>query len=137
MDTKVMTNSSWLDFLVDASAIRSVFGDQVPTLENIDLHEVVLHRDGPRVLLRFDLSQFPSHPPKKWAFAGFNRVQVRLLAVGVRELAILGLQSECKLSLNVLAEGASIRIRTQEGATKIDLVADCLVVDGLSAYLDR
>jgi hypothetical protein len=129
--------TAWLDLLSDASAIRAIFGDQIPTLEDIDVHEVVLHRDGPRVLLRFDLQQFPTNPPRKWELAGFNRVQLKLLAVGVRELSIVGLQSECKLSLSLFEDGSLIRIRTRKGEMKIDIAADCLLIDSVSAYCVR
>src|ERR1700730_13283023 len=63
---------SWADLLDDPAKVRSIYGDDVPSLDSVHLHEITLHRDGARLTLRFDLSKYPTDPPKKWQAQGFN-----------------------------------------------------------------
>jgi hypothetical protein len=127
----------WTENLVDATALKVIYGQDMPSLEGINLHGIDIQRDGPRVLLRFDLREFPKQPPKKWESSGFNRVQLRLLAVGVSELQINGLQSNCILDLNITEEKGTIRLSADSGAMKIDIAAEHLIIDGVSAYCDE
>ena len=129
--------TSWIDLLLDATPIRKIYGAELPSLVDIDVHEIVLHRDGPRVLLRFDCQKFPTNPPVKWKLAEYNRLQLTLLAVGIHEISIRGLPSECKLSLNVIENGELIRIQTLEGDMNINILADSLLVDNISAYRNQ
>ncbi len=126
---------SWTDNLVDASPLSSIFGTEVPTLNDIDLHEVRLHRDGPRVLLRFDMRDFPARPPQKWIKAGFDRVQIQLIAIGVQSVKISGLQSTIKIDLNIFREEKAVRMTADNGSFKLELTAAALLVEGVSAYL--
>lgn len=131
-----MKMKSWLELLVDANPILAIYGEDVPTLDSIDLHEIVLHRDGPRALLRFDLQHFPKCPPKKWVAAKFNRVQLKLLAVGIHQLSISGLQPKCVLNLSVTDSNGLICLHADKGEMKFDIVADNLLIDSVSAYHD-
>ncbi|WGZ96376.1 MAG: Imm50 family immunity protein [Candidatus Thiothrix putei] len=130
-----MTN--WISFLSDDAMLRAIFGDELPTLQQVDIHEVVLHWDGSRVLLRFDLAEFPKSPPKKWKASGFNRVQLKLLAVGIHDFSIEGWCSQCRCSIRVFSAGKTIGLQTEEGKVKIMLTTDFLLLDGISAYHDQ
>lgn len=79
----------WLDSLDDDRPIRAVYGEQFPSLTAVVFHEVCLHRDGPRVTLRLDLSEFPAHPSKKWLQQEANVVQVELMLIGIQRLSLL------------------------------------------------
>lgn len=142
MDSKITTLGEiklevWTDSLVDATALKAIYGQDMPSLLGINLHGIDIQRDGPRVLLRFDLREYPKQPPKKWKNSGFNRVQLRLLAVGVSELKINGLQSNCILDLNITEEKDTIRLSTDSDAMKIDIAAEHLIIDSVSAYCDE
>lgn len=126
--------NDWLDELVNAAPVRAIYGEVTPMLEGIDLHEVTLHRDGPSVLLRFDLHQFPEQPPKKWAMAGFNRVQLKLVADGVHKLDITGLQRKCVMDISILKTGDLIFLSADNGEMKIRIVAEHLLINQISAY---
>ena len=129
-----MTTTNWTESLLDAAPVKAIYGSNPPLLEGIDLHEINLHRDGPRVLLRFDLPNFPTHPPQKWASVGFNRVQIRLMALDVQLLEIAGLQSNMKIDLSIRKEGALVCIRADNGAVRLQLAAESLIVESISAY---
>lgn len=131
-----MTTTNWTDSVLDAAPVKAIFGPNPPSLEGIDLHEINLHRDGPRVLLRFDLQDFPVHPPRKWASAGFNRVQMRFIALGVQLMEIAGLQSSMKTDLKINKEGRLVRICADNGAFRLKLTAESLIVESISAYCE-
>ncbi|WP_179107061.1 Imm50 family immunity protein [Variovorax sp. KK3] len=124
----------WTDLLVDAAPVRAIYGSSPPLLEGVDLHEMSLHRDGPRLLLRFDLHGFPDHPPAKWSASGLNRVQMRLLAVGVENLQISGFSSNMRMDLRIVKEGPLVRLCGQNEHAKFGLRTEFVMVDGISAY---
>ncbi|NIM40577.1 MAG: hypothetical protein GTN84_06170 [Hydrogenophaga sp.] len=126
--------SNWTDLLRDAAPIKAIYGLHLPTLEGIDLHEICLHRDGPRALLRFDLKDFPSFPPKKWSSSGFNRVQIRLCATDVQSVKLEGLGKNMVLDLAVVKDGARVRLRADNGVVRFDMRATSVFVETVSAY---
>ncbi|WP_105661044.1 Imm50 family immunity protein [Cronobacter dublinensis] len=81
---------SWTDVLVDKSKVSSIFKEEEPSLCNIDIHEIIFHRDGPKITLRFNLENYPSDPPKKWVLQKFNTVQLQLTALDINEVKFSG-----------------------------------------------
>ena len=127
--------TDWTELLVDPRTIRAIFG-QAPSLEQVELVSIVLNRDGPMATLSFELAEFPVDPPKKWREAGFNAVQVRLQALGVRALEIRGLETTPILDLRLQREGDLLRVSGATDVMSIDITAEFLDVfsDGVSAY---
>lgn len=111
----------------------AIYGQDVPSLHGVDFHGLELRRDGPALLLRFDLPDYPKHPPQKWA-AEFNRVQLRLLALGVRDFKMVGLQRSCRLAVGVVKNDEQIRLLGNGPGMPFEVSADHLLVDGVSAY---
>lgn len=128
---------SWADFLVDPAAIRAIYGEDQPGLDCVDVHEILLNTAGSRVSLRFDLREFPKLPPKKWMLSGFNKVQLELMAVGVRKLSISGWQSLCKLSFDVFMDDGLVHLYAKNECVEIDVVAEHLILAKISAYCDQ
>ncbi|SCF18481.1 Immunity protein 50 [Micromonospora viridifaciens] len=126
--------SGWVDLLSESHGIRAIYGEDLPALTSVDLHEFALHRDGPRATLRFDLPQFPKSPPKKWADQGFNVVQVQLTLVDVLHLAIVGWTTRAVLDINVERMGEVLSLRANNGPVDINIDARWLVLSHLSAY---
>ena len=128
--------SSWIDTLDDNHFLRTLFPAEAPALDPIRLHEVQLHQDGPAVSLRFDLQAYPQQPPAKWQTARSNTVQVRLVGIGVREMAIRGWSRNNvgRLVLNGPVNG--IVVEFDAAGCRISGVFDRLRVDSVSAYRD-
>lgn len=124
----------WVDFLSEPHGIRAIYGEELPTLTSVDLHELVLHRDGPRATLRFDLAQFPREPPKKWADQGFNVVQVQLTLVDVHHLTVAGWTTHATLDLDVERRDGVLLLRTLNGPVGVNIDARWLVLSHLGAY---
>jgi hypothetical protein len=135
---ELMTKSTdWTNWVDNTAPVEALFGSALPGLDAIELHEIILHRDGPRVVLRFDLKDFPVLPPKKWSAAGFNRLQMRLLASGVQDLQIVGLLPQMKVDLSINKDGPLIYLCAENGAVRLELRADFVIVDSISAYCEK
>ncbi|MGX1810000.1 Imm50 family immunity protein [Nocardia sp. NPDC055321] len=128
---------SWLDLVVDPQPIRSVFKESEPSLTGISLQSLCMHRDGPRVTLRVDLSSYPDNPPAKWVQRQANTVQVELMFVGVTEWSIQGIGVDSILSLDVSRIGGGIHATTgPDSVPQIIITAGALLVSSISAYLN-
>lgn len=124
----------WIDLIGRAEFLRQLF-PQAPSLQGLRLFEVDLHQDGPRVLLRFDLRAFPEHPPAKWVKDQANRVQVRLLGVGVRALEVRGWTANNIVDIEVAAAPPTGRRFVARGAGfSLEAVFEHLELTGVSAY---
>lgn len=126
----------WTNFLLNAEKIAAIFPGEVPSLVDVDLHEVVLHRDGPRITLRFDLANYPKVAPKKWEMQKFNRVQLQLTLIGIVDISIKGWATECKIDLLLQKVGNRVKLLGSNELVEIEVVADFVRLDEVSAYCD-
>jgi len=118
--------------LENPQEIQSLFGDEID-LSAIQLHEVVLHRDGPVLRLRFDIPSVPEQLPKKWS-AGVNTTQLSLAAWGLQSLQIEGWASNIGGELSVTSDGALKRLTFNGEKCRINAVCEMLRVENISAY---
>lgn len=126
----------WTDLLLDPTPVKSVFGEKPPALDGINLHEIILHHDGPHALLRFDLKYFPLFPPKKWVLENSNCVQLQLLAVGVEDVFVSGFRSNITIDLKIKKIEGRIFLHGDNGDVRFSLYAEYLSVGKVSAYLN-
>ena len=61
---------------------------------------------------------------------------MRLIALGVQLLEIAGLQSNMKIDLSINKEGPLTRVCADNGTVRLELTAEFLIVDSISAYCD-
>ncbi|WP_196814645.1 Imm50 family immunity protein [Nocardia sp. BMG111209] len=126
---------SWIELLTDARAVQAIYRDNPPSLENLILHELCLHRDGPRVVIKADLADFPDNPPKKWRDRGFDTVRVELLLDGVTRAEISGISINSQISLRLTREKGQIHATVGPGSTTtLDIWSDLLTLNLISAY---
>jgi Immunity protein 50 len=118
--------------LENPQAITSLFGDAIE-LSAIQLHEVVLHRDGPVLRLRFDIPIVPEQLPKNWQ-AGVNTTQLSLAAWGLQSLQIEGWASNIGGELSVTADGKLKRLTFNGEKCCINAICEMLRVENVSAY---
>lgn len=128
---------SWVELLERKAPLRSIFGEQDPGIESIVLHEVSLHRDGPRVDLRFDVSQFPRTPPRKWVELDFNTVQIILSLVSIHHLVLDGWGTANAGDLKLLQTSPrGLVVEFTSASTKLKILCDSALVARVSAYHD-
>lgn len=80
----------WTDYLVNPQYINSIYHEDKPNLNNVDIHEIVFHRDGPKISIRMNLKEYPNIPPKKWTIQKFNTVQIILTLVDIEYVNMSG-----------------------------------------------
>ncbi|RJT46685.1 Imm50 family immunity protein [Rahnella woolbedingensis] len=107
----------WTDYLVDSQHIDSIYHDDKPSLNNVDIHEIIFHRDGPKISIRMNLNEYPSSPPKKWVLQKFNTVQLTLTLIDIKDVNMSGW-----INTNYVAD-ASIEIINDNIFMKLDSVS--------------
>lgn len=125
----------WAELVEDQRGIRAIFGGQAPDLRSISLHELSLDRDGPQLVLRFDLNKFPDTPPRKWQ--RFNTVQLELSFIGVRDVNIAGWGTEIKTDLRFWrADDGIFVVELEGGGIRVSARALAAMIRKISAYED-
>jgi hypothetical protein len=125
----------WTEFLTDSRPIRAIYGDGLPSLRNLALHELSRHRDGPHVTLSADLQEFPASPPRKWREQRFNTVNIKLTFESVTSVNIFGIDSDSQVSVEVSRENEQIHAVTGSYSTTVfDIWCDYLTLSSISAY---
>lgn len=54
---------SWTEYLVSSKYIDSIYHENKPSLNNVNIHEIIFHRDGPKISIRMNLNEYPETPP--------------------------------------------------------------------------
>ncbi|MDP2269636.1 MAG: Imm50 family immunity protein [Archangium sp.] len=126
----------WIDSVGSAEFLRKLF-PKAPSLHRVRILEVDLHQDGPRVLVRLDLNEFPEQAPDKWVQSNANKVQVRLMGVGVQDLEVRGWSANNIADIEILASGPDgVRFIATGAGFQLKGVFEHLAVDSVSAYTD-
>lgn len=128
-------SADWVSLLVNPEPIRAIFGTHTPSLTDVEVHDLLLGRDGPSLLVRFDLPDYPAEPPRKWVEAEANRVQLRLRAVEVRALTVNGVGWATATAMTLQPEDGAVRLRLGGADTCLDALVGWVYVDEISAYL--
>ena len=131
--------ADWAELLDHPRTIRAIFG-VAPSLDQVELHSILLDRDGPSATLDIELAEaeFPGDPPEKWREAGFNRA-VGLKYGGIRELDIRGLETGPIFDLKIERVGELFRVWGGTEQMSVDITADFLAIpsDSVSAFQRR
>jgi hypothetical protein len=126
--------TTWLDAVDDPRGVRAIYGDDVPPLTAVPVHEVCLHRDGPRLVLRLDLPRYPRDPPAKWTAQGFDTVQIQLMLVDVLELSIDGWSNDPVADISLERDGDAVTVLASAATTRCRARARAATVTEVSAY---
>jgi hypothetical protein len=100
--------SNWIEILHsnNSKAIKSIFGENIPFLENAELIDFDFDFDlyCNNATLYLDLKEFPSEPPKKWGFRKYNSVQLYLKFYQISDFHLNGIIYDKDLSLSLRKE---------------------------------
>lgn len=129
-----MTN--WIEFIVNSQPIKSIYGDCAPSLNNVEIHSIIFHRDGPTVSIKLNLNEYPLKPPKKWEIQRFNTVQIVLSFSGVKSVSMSGwVYTNYSMNLVVSKENELISLSARKNDFELKLESSFIDVDSISAYL--
>ena len=92
----------WFEYSENPVAIKSIFGENVSSPEDMRIKEISLSHDGPRINIKLDLSDYPAQPPLKWNAENCNTVSLELLFVEVSNLKFTNWSINNVSSLSIL-----------------------------------
>ena len=92
--------TAWIDRAPGRASLLAIYGAP-PAVDDVYLHEVRLHQDGPHLTLRFDLKTLPTAPPPSWEGRGYNVVQVTYELWGVEAVEVRGFATQNHVALTV------------------------------------
>lgn len=123
----------WYQLCENAQAIEQLYITP-PALDQVEMFEVCVQRDGPHLQLRVELPTFPDKPPARWP-AGANAVQVTLDLWGMTDVELAGWGTTNAGTLT-LARADDGRVRFAFVSASSRLTGSCLVarIAGFSAY---
>ena len=127
---------SWIEAVHRPEGVLAVFGGAAPPLTRVELHSVTLGHSGD-VRMVFDLHDYPSDPPAKWADQGFNTVQLTLACTHVRDIRLTGWASEITADIAVERVDGLVALQVRSPATSLKLTADIVSVVKVAAYLNK
>ncbi|MDR6803125.1 hypothetical protein J2Y45_000395 [Dyadobacter sp. BE34] len=67
----------WLSLIEKSEAIRAIYRDSIPPLENVTLHEIkITVGEDTIITIKIDITTLPGELPKKWQANEINTVQL-------------------------------------------------------------
>lgn len=97
----------------------------------VDLFSIKIDREGPTVLIEFDLiGVLPDNPPPKWG-RDYNKCRCGLMCAGVKSMQISGVATNIEVNVNI-QDNNKIIMR----GTGFNLELECLYIhfSGPSVY---
>ncbi|CAO95916.1 Imm50 family immunity protein [Erwinia tasmaniensis] len=127
--------SHWFELLVNSQAIKSIYGDETPSLKGVDVHSLLLHRDGPKLSIKLNLNEYPSLPPKKWNVQKFNTVQIVLSFLDLKSVKISGwVDTIYSVDININIENGLVILNIDDKDLKLTAEASFLDLEAITAY---
>lgn len=125
---------AWYDQCANPKLVYGYYSAP-PALDRIDLHEVVLHRDGPVLRLRGNLPVFPDRPSKRWPQQA-NAAQISIALWGVTGVSIRDWATTIE-GVFTLERLAQQRLAFSFSSDTVALCGECIAarIDGITGYI--
>lgn len=108
-----------------------------PEVGYIDLFDIEIKRDGPTIIISFDLVDIlPDRTPIKWG-KDFNRCRLGLYCLGVSDLVISGVSKSMKAEVFFDIHESSSKIKIIGDNFKISFKYLHINLTGPSVYLSK
>lgn len=130
-----MNTMNWYELALNPQAVSQLYAE-TPLLEGVELVEVVLHRDGPKLQMKFNIPQLPDHPPDRWIRNGYNAAQMQLDFFDVAEVQMLGWSTSNQVDVKIdrNAEGR-IGLKVEGGPCSMSASSGFFRIAHVSGYL--
>ncbi len=129
--------SNWLNQITNPKIITTIFGNNIPELMGVELHDIVFNRDGPTVVLRIDFANFPEKPPAKWLAQGFNCVQMQLALIAVKNTSFIRWGSHGKVDLHFKNANEHIFVTANGLETEFAITSMFATIIKVEGYTNR
>jgi hypothetical protein len=122
----------WINVIENPNPINAIYSE-VPSLENVVLHEINLKENGSKLKLTFDFNEFPVSCPKKWEVSKFNTVQVCIEFWDICELKMEGWGNASDVTISMEIENSGLQLKIN-GTTTLTCCAGGADISKISAY---
>ncbi|TWT29159.1 hypothetical protein KOR42_55530 [Thalassoglobus neptunius] len=126
---------NWIEQTGHSFGIQAIFSE-LPELNSVLIHEVILHGDGPSISVRLDLNEFPTSPPQKWIDRKVNTVQITLMLLCVEDLSVRGwgIDNVGDITIQSLDDGLRFHFKSQ--AAEIECGMQLIELVDISGYMN-
>jgi hypothetical protein len=125
----------WYELAENPHIITELY-HEVPSLQSIDLMNVILSTDDAKLILEADLSRFAEKPLIQWVKQHYNTVQIRLEFRKLKSLNITQWSTENVVDAEIERTlDGSIALNMISSQCHIQAVAHSLQITSVSAYL--
>jgi hypothetical protein len=115
--------------------LLALFPSEELEIETVNLHDILVIRDGPSVIVRFDLIKNPTKFPKKWTDKAYKTVQITLRIFSEAEISIDGLSSDLTARLDLQRASANqIKLSLVWSTGSATILGKFLIIDRVTAY---
>lgn len=97
-----MSTKSWHELAMNPEAVNQLYRVP-PKLARVELTEVTLHRDGPRLSVQALLAELPDNPPRRWVRDGCNAAAIQLDFFAVSDVTLAGWSTSNVTDLEITA----------------------------------
>lgn len=126
---------SWSRYIENPASL-ALLGAAAEDLGWIELHELVVHRDGPLLRLRFDVPFVPEKFPVRWP-AEANTTQITLAAWGIGDLRVAGWATSVSGLLSAGDNGNVQVLRFKGDSCAVRTSYSVLRVEKVSGYVNE
>jgi hypothetical protein len=125
----------WYDMALNPAIIKAIFGNEVPSLNNVELFKISFDRDGPAIELTFKIENFPKSPPIKWITRGYNVAQICIELIDVVNVNLRGWSNNNYLNISFKEIDDNLHYFVARGSTcEIEITFEWLRIVAVSGY---
>ncbi|MCT8350202.1 immunity 50 family protein [Photorhabdus temperata] len=125
----------WTD-LPGSELMRRVYSNP-PFINEIDIFSIDVKRDGPTVIMSFDLvNSLPDKTPDKWG-KDFNRCRAGIYCFGVSDLNMQGIETDmvAKVDIKIMDNKNIVSIKNND--INIKIICSHISLTGPSVYISK
>src|SRR5579863_3581947 len=124
----------WFELEENPEVITELY-HEVPSLQTIDLHEIALHEDRAKMVLRADLHRFADKPPTSWIERNYNTTHIQLDFLELKAIKITRWSTVNVVDANIgVIEDGSIQLNIISFDCSIQATAQSFRIGAVSAY---
>jgi len=130
------SRNMWNQLLEDDISLRSIYGNSIPSLEGVFLHEIkISNGEELTCYVRFDLASLPHAAPAKWKERGVDAVQLtmQLISAGIIHFSSAGDDVVGDIEIKP-AEGFKTVSYKAKGKEIFQMRAKWILINSISGY---
>lgn len=116
--------------------MRRVFSEP-PEVGYIDIFDIEIKRDGPTIIVNFDMADsLPDKPPEKWG-KDFNRCRIGIYCSSVTSVSISGVSTNMPAKIDFDLREGNNRVKIGGSDFSMDVTCQHIHLTGPSVYLSK